>query len=117
MFTLSKQVLAVTAIAAAGVLSAGAAFAQEATPDTWMQNADGNKTRAEVITELSAARQSGLTEAWSDGYLAPADSQRVRAEVRAQTLRAIASGEVQAINARVYDFTPTGSVRVSMATR
>lgn len=111
----SKQVLTVTAVAAAALLSAGTAFAQEATPDTWLQSAVSTKSRADVSAELAAARQSGLTKAWSAGYMEPVRSQLVRAEVKAATVRAIASGEVKAINAEVYSFTPTALVRVSQA--
>jgi hypothetical protein len=114
---LSKQVLTVTAIAAAALLSAGAAFAQEATPDTWLQTAVSTKSRADVSAELVAARQSGLTKAWSAGYMEPVRSHLVRAEVKAATARAIATGEVKAINAEVYSFVPTAPVRVSQAGR
>lgn len=70
-----------------------------------------------VSAELVAARQSGLTKAWSAGYMEPVRSHLVRAEVKAATARAIASGEVKAINAEVYSFTPTAPVRVSQAGR
>lgn len=111
---ISKQVLAVTAVATAALLGAGSAIAQEATPDTWMQSG-GSKTRAEVQAELVAARQSGLTKAWSAGYMEPLRSRLVRAEVKADTVRAIASGEFKAINAEVYSFTPAAPERVAQA--
>ncbi len=111
---ISKQVLAVTAVATAALFSAGTAFAQEATPDTWMQSA-GSMSRADVQAELVAARKSGLTRSWSAGYMEPVRSRLVRAEVKADTARAIASGELKAINAEVYNFTPAADVRMAQA--
>lgn len=103
--THTRQRLTIAAMAAASLLSAGAAFAQEATSDAWMQTA-GTKTRADVSAELVAARQSGLTKAWSAGYMEPVRSHALRATVRANTLQAVQSGELAAINAEVYSFTP-----------
>ena len=111
---ISKQVLAVTAVAAAAVLSAGSALAQEATPDNWTQ-ITASKSRADVRAELVEARRTGLTRAWSAGYIEPLRSQRVRAEVKADTARAIASGELKAINAEVYNFTPEATLRLAQA--
>jgi len=107
----TKQLIAASAIALLGT----GAFAQEATPDTWLQAAQSTKTRAEVSAELAAARASGLTKAWSAGYMEPVRSHALRAEVRAQTLQAIQSGELKAINAEVYNFVPAAAVRVSQA--
>ena len=109
MTTTTRQLLTVAAIATASLLSAGTVFAQEATPDTWLQAAKSTKSRAEVSAELAAARKSGLTKAWSAGYMEPVRSQALRAEVRAQTLRAIESGELAAINAEVYSFKPAAA--------
>ncbi|HQC96753.1 MAG TPA: hypothetical protein PK306_13695 [Aquabacterium sp.] len=106
MTTTTRQVFAIATIAAASLLSAGAAFAQEATPDTWLSAAQTTKSRADVSAELFAARKTGLTKAWSAGYMEPVRSHALRAEVKAQTARAIASGEVRAINAEVYSFVP-----------
>ncbi len=114
--TRTRQLLTVAAIAAASLLSAGAALAQEATPDTWLQ-VQSTKSRAAVSTELVAARQSGLTKAWSAGYMEPVRHSALRAEVRANTLQAIASGEVRAINAEVYSGVPAGALRLSQAQR
>lgn len=111
----TKQVFTIAAIAAAAVLSAGTAFAQEATPDTWLQSVTSTKSRADVSTELAAARQSGLTKAWSAGYIEPVRSHLVRAQVKADTVRAIASGEVKAINAEVYSFAQRAPTRLSQA--
>jgi hypothetical protein len=106
MTIISRQVLAVATIAAASLLSAGAVFAQEATPDTWLQAAHSTKTRADVSAELFAARAAGLTKAWSAGYMEPVRSHALRVEVKAQTAQAIASGELKAINAEVYSYQP-----------
>ncbi len=114
--THTRQLLAVAAIAAASLLSAGAAFAQEATPDTWLQ-VQSTKSRADVSAELVAARQSGLTKAWSAGYMEPVRSSALRAEIKAATLQAIGSGEIKAINAEVYGYTPAAPVRLSQAAR
>ena len=115
MIRTSQQLLAVAAITTASLLSAGASFAQEATPDTWLQSAVSTKSMAEVAAELATARQSGLTEAWSDGYIEPQLGSLPRAEVKARTVQALASGEVDAINAQVYSFTPAGAARSSQA--
>ena len=112
--TFSKHIAAAAAIA---LLSSGAAFAQEATPDTWLQTAVSSKTRAEVQAELVSARASGLTKAWSAGYIEPQRSQLARANVKAATLRAIHSGEVDAINAEVYSFVPAAAMQVAQASR
>lgn len=104
-----RHLLAVVAVAAASLLSAGTVFAQEATPDTWLQAAQATKSRADVAAELAAARQSGLTKSWSAGYMEPLRSQALRAEVKARTARAIQSGELKAINAEVYSFTPAAA--------
>jgi Domain of unknown function (DUF4148) len=100
------------AIAATLTLAAGSAFAQEATPDTWLQAA-ATKTRADVSTELVQARASGLTRSWSAGYFEPVKSVLSREAVRAETARAIRSGELDAINAEVYAFEAAHPVRVA----
>ncbi len=110
--TTTRQLIAAAAIA---LLGTGAAFAQEATPDTWLQSAQSTKSRADVSAELTAARQSGLTKAWSAGYMEPVRNSALRAEVRARTLQAIQSGEVNAINAEVYGYLPAGTLKLSQA--
>jgi hypothetical protein len=109
---ITKTLIAASAIA---LLGTGAAFAQEATSDAWMQSVHSSKTRAEVSVELAAARQSGLTKAWSAGYMEPVRHSALRAEVRAQTLQAIASGEQQSINAMVYGNGPAAPLQLSQA--
>ncbi|MDH4391446.1 MAG: DUF4148 domain-containing protein [Aquabacterium sp.] len=103
--THTRQIITIAAIAAASLLSAGAAFAQEATSDAWMQTTS-TKSRADVSAELAAARKSGLTKSWSAGYMEPLRTSDLRSTVRARTLQAVQSGELAAINAEVYNFTP-----------
>jgi len=113
MFATRSLFVAIALTAAA----AGSAFAQEATPDTWLQSFQSSKSRAEVSAELAAARQSGLTRAWSAGYMEPLRSSALRAEVQARTLQAIQSGELKAINAEVYDFRPASPAAGTLAAR
>lgn len=115
--TFNKSLITVAAIAATALLSATSVFAQEATPDTWMNAGLSGKTRAEVSTELAAARKSGLTKSWSAGYLEPVQSHLLRAQVKASTQQAINSGELKAINAEVYSFTPVAQQRVAQAAK
>lgn len=90
---------------AAALMSATAAFAQEATPDTWM-NATLTKSTAEVRAELAQARQSGTIAAWTRGYIEPLRSELSRAEVRADVLEARESGELATIDAEAYAAAP-----------
>ena len=117
MTNTTRHLLAVVAIAATSLLSSGAVFAQEATPDTWLQAAQSSKSRADVTAELIAARKSGLTRSWSAGYMEPVRTHALRAEVRAQTVQAIRSGELKAINAEVYGYTAPTSVRLSQTSK
>jgi hypothetical protein len=110
--TRTQKIFAMAATAAASILSAGAALAQEATPDTWQQ-VQTVKSRADVSAELFAARKSGLTRSWSAGYMEPVRTQALRAEVRAHTLQAIDSGEAKAINAEVYSFIPATALTLA----
>ena len=105
-----------TALTIAAFATTGA-FAQEATPDTWMNTGLSGKTRAEVSTELAAARKSGLTRSWSAGYMQPLRNSALRATVRASTLQALQSGEIAAINAEVYSFTPVTAQKLAQATK
>ncbi len=97
--TTTRQRIAAAAIA---LLGTGAAFAQEATPDTWLQAAKSTQSRADVSADLAAARKSGLTKSWSAGYMERLGSSAARADVKAQTVKAIRSGEVKAINAEAF---------------
>lgn len=115
--SVNKSLIAYAVIAATAVLSAGSVFAQEATPDTWMAAGLGGKSRAEVSAELSSARQSGLTRSWSAGYIEPVRTNLARDQVRADTRQALANGEIRAINATVYSYTPAAPQRVALAAR
>ena len=112
--TATRSLLIAIALTAA---AAGSTFAQEPVPDAWLQGVSSSKTRAEVGAELAAARQSGLTKAWSAGYIEPVRSPALRAEVQARTLQAIQSGELKAINAEVYGYSAIPAQRVSQAAR
>ena len=80
MTTTTRQVFAIATIAAASLLSAGAAFAQEATPDTWLSAAQTTKSRADVSAELFAARKTGLTKANGSVPIASQDTEPVTAD-------------------------------------
>lgn len=104
---ITPATLAAAALAAAALFGSTGALAQEATPDTWLQQSTSLMTRAQVSAEGAQARASGLTKAWSTGYIEPVRSNgQLRATVKSQTLQAIASGEAAAVNAEVYRFTP-----------
>ena len=110
----TQSLIAAIALTAA---AAGSAFAQEATPDSWLQGVQSSKSRAEVTAELSAARQTGVLNAWNPGYIEPARSAALRATVKASTLQAIQTGELRAINAEVYTYLPAGTVLVGQAAK
>lgn len=113
----NKSLITIAAVAATALLSAGSVFAQEATPDTWMSAGLSGKSRTEVSTELAAARKSGLTRSWSAGYIEPVQTRLLRDQVRASTQQAINSGEVKAINAEVYSFTPATAQKLAQAAK
>ena len=104
--TTTRTLLATATLAAASLLSTGAAFAQEATPDTWMQTSASSLSRAAVRADAVAARNNNLDQVWTEGYIGSVMSTTPRAEVRAQTLQAIRSGEVKAINAEAFSLLP-----------
>ncbi len=110
----AQRLIALSAIA---LLGSGAAFAQEATSDAWMQIASSGTSRAAVVAELHTTRQTVLTDAWSLGYIEPLRQSALRATVKAETLQAIASGELAAINARVPGNIPVSRVVLSQAAR
>ncbi len=115
MTTTTRSLFATATIALGALFSTGAAMAQEATSDAWMQTAQSSKSRADVSAELAAARQAGLTQAWTRGYIEPLRQSTLRAAVKTETLQAIASGELAAINARVYGYTPAAPMQMSQA--
>lgn len=107
--TTTSRLFATATLAAATLFSAGA-FAQEATSDAWTA-VRGNQARAAVVADLAKAPQGSLGQAWTEGYLEPVRASSVlRADVRNQTLRAIRSGEVKAINAEVAGLAPRPAV-------
>jgi hypothetical protein len=94
------------AIAAAGMLAAATASAQEATPDTWISEASSTLTpaeaRANALAALAAERsQRGGIELT---FASEVPSTRSRADVVAELLRARESGEFQLINAEAPAF-------------
>lgn len=103
--THTRQLLATAALATSALFSTGA-FAQEANPDTWTA-VHSSQTRAAVVADLATARDAGLAQVMTEGYIEPLRASTVqRAEVRQQTLQAIRSGEVKAINAEVAGLAP-----------
>ena len=112
--TTTRTLLATATLAAASLLSAGAALAQEATPDTWLQTGTSSLSRAAVQADAVAARKSNFAQAWTEGYIAPVVSTTPRAAVRSQTLQAIQRGELKAINAEVFSLVP-GAALASQA--
>ena len=72
-------------IVAALILVPVSAFAQEATPDTWMNESRSVATRAEVRAEAMQMRASGMLASLDDqGYLPTITHPRLRAEVVAE---------------------------------
>ena len=94
-----KQIAIAAAVTAATVFSAGSVLAQEATADTWLTQAHGVKSRAEVLADLAAARADGSIHAGDAGYIESVRSVQTREAVRAETVRALRNGEVSRINA------------------
>ncbi len=79
------SLLAYPVITAVSLLAAGAAFAEDITPDHTAQ-ALSLKTRAQVQAELFAARADGSVKVWSTSYnpLTVAKSLKTRDEVKAE---------------------------------
>jgi len=100
-----KQVIAALAFAAIGT----AAFAQEATSDTWT-HATSVKSSQEVRAELFQARQDGTLLKVKSGYLDKiAGPGKTRDEVRAEAIAARRSGEQQAIDSEAFAFVPSAA--------
>jgi hypothetical protein len=82
--------------------ASGAAFAQETTQEL-PQPIVSTVSRASVIAERDLSRVSGVDRVTETGW--PASTfvaQKTRAQVRAETLLAIASGELRALNQEPY---------------
>jgi hypothetical protein len=94
---------------------AGAALAQEATPDTWM-NVPSSKSRAQVQEELRQARLDGTIGFTAEGYdfAARTASIKTRDQVRAELMAARESGEFDVLNSEVHAF---GTMRMPMYAR
>ena len=96
-----KHILVAAVFAAFGA----SAFAQEATPDTWM-NTPATKSREQVQVELQAARKDGTVGAtgpaykWIERHAATKSRDQVKAELQA----ARESGEYEMLNAEAYAF-------------
>ena len=80
----------------AGAIVGAGAFAQEATPDTWMKVASSTSHDA-VSMESGQARIDASSEAYD--FAAHAASGKTRGQVRAELLEAKASGEFDELNA------------------
>ena len=104
----TNQLIAAAALTVIGL----SAFAQEATPDTWMHDATVAKSRQEVLAELQAARKDGTINAVSANYdfVRRSPSVKTREQIRAELALARASGEYAAMNGEAYAFR-TGSER------
>ena len=94
--TTHKPLLLVAAVTLTTLLSAGAAFAQDATPDyaraQALTSSTSSTSRADVQAQAAAFRASGEPSPWSSKY--SVRSQRVavsqpRAAVKADTVRAL----------------------------
>lgn len=93
----------VTTTLAFALLGSGAAFAQEATPDAWMQAAMSS-SRTQVQAELQQARKDGTIRATSAGYMPPFKPVASRAAVHTETMAAMRSGELERIDAEAQAF-------------
>ena len=86
-------------IAAAAVLSAGTALADDPTPDS-SASVVAQKTRAQVASELAQAKRDGSAKVWSFSYQNKLQdlvhSDKSRADVKAEVLAARRSGELNA---------------------
>jgi hypothetical protein len=95
-----------------GVALVGAAYADDPTPDTYLQGAS-TKSRDQVAQELAQAKRDGSIKAWSTSYnpLALAKSVKTRDEVVAELKAAQASGELGAMTSE-----DSGSAYLARAT-
>ncbi len=83
------------------------AFAQEATPDTWM-NVASSKSRDQVRAELQAARKDGTVGATAPQYkwIERSAAVKTRDQVKAELAAARESGEYEMLNSEAYAFGP-----------
>jgi hypothetical protein len=102
--TMNAKSLIAAATAAVALMGAASAFAQEATPDTWINEAASTKSRADVNAELRQARRDGTSKFGSAGYMERSDAGRTRLQVQAEVIAARRSGELAEINAEAHAF-------------
>jgi hypothetical protein len=83
-----------------------AAFAQEATPDTWISSAFASKSREQVKAELAQARQDGSIKSASIDYnfVAAANATKSREQVKAELMAARETGEYDMLNSEAHAF-------------
>jgi uncharacterized protein YdbL (DUF1318 family) len=107
---MNRKPLFTTTTLALALLGSGAAFAQEASSDAWMQAA-ATKSRAQVQAELQQARKDGTIRATAAGYMTPFKAVATRADVHTEVMTALRSGELERIDAEAHAFvTPRGQV-------
>ena len=83
------------------------AFAQEATPDTWMNESRSVATSAEVRAEAMQMLASGMLASLDNpGYLPTVAHPRLRAEIVAELHSARQSGELAMLSAEAHNFAP-----------
>ena len=115
--TVSKQVFAVSVIAAVALLSAGSAMAQEFTPDQPLAAViTSTATRAEVLAEAAAFRASGTVSPWSRNYVQRIANPQLRATVKADTLRAIENGDLVSAG-QTYGIAPAAPQKLASRAR
>ncbi|MED5619476.1 DUF4148 domain-containing protein [Ideonella sp. BN130291] len=109
-------------IAALMMVVAGAALADDITPDTY-RDAVATKSRAQVLAERDQAKRDGTINAWSTRYnpLSFSKSLKTRDQVVAELKAAQASGEYAAMNsedsgALAQARAPRGNVYVASQT-
>ena len=98
----------VAALALSFVASGAALASGEATYEK-PEVIKSQSSRADVVAQLNQARANGtlLVNEADRQENTPFASQRTRAEVRSETLAAIASGEVAALNRETNAFSPS----------
>jgi hypothetical protein len=85
------------------------ALAQEATPDTWIDDAAASKSRDQVKRELAQAKTDGSIKSGSITYdfVAATNSVKSRDQVNAELIAARESGQYDRLNSEAYAFGAT----------
>lgn len=100
----AKSVLTRSILLAASALSS-AAYAQEATPDSWTTAVQSQRSVAEVRAEAARLLRSGeLARRYGEGALPQMSGSGSRAVVIAELQRARQSGELAALGAEAHAF-------------